>query len=126
MSKPNSETQEQKKLIQAASKYPWGQFLFHIPNESIGGIGWLTRNRQMGMRPGVPDLFLPIPMGGYHGLFIEMKTATGRTSEHQKRWIKALNTMGYKAVVCRGAFEALRLLKNYMEGKNADNGETVE
>ena len=108
------EAQAQKQLIQWCRNYPWGQFLFHIANESIGGYGWTVRNRQMGIRKGVPDLCLPVPMQGYHGLFIEMKAPNGRTSQEQKQWIKALNAFGYKAVVCKGFLEAKEALEDYM------------
>lgn len=57
---------------------------------------------------------LPIPMKGFHGLFIEMKTQTGRQSEDQKRWQSVLNTFGYKAVVCKGWEEAKNVLEEYM------------
>lgn len=109
-----NETDEQKQLIQYARTKPWGQFLFHIPNESVGGMGWTVRNRQMGMRKGVPDLMLPIPMHGYHGLFIEMKAKGGRTSKEQDNWIKALQTFGYKAVVCVGWESARDELEEYL------------
>lgn len=109
-----TETDEQRQLIQYARSKPWGQFLFHIPNESVGGMGWTVRNRQMGMRKGVPDLMLPIPMHGYHGLFIEMKAKGGRTSKEQDNWIKALETFGYKAVVCIGWEAARDELEEYL------------
>lgn len=109
-----TESFEQRQLIQWCRTQPWGQYLFHIPNESIGGQGWIVRNRQMGCRKGVPDLMLPIPMKGFHGLFIEMKTQTGRQSEDQKRWQSVLNTFGYKAVVCKGWEEAKNVLEEYM------------
>lgn len=108
------ESDEQRQLIQYVRSKPWGQFLFHIPNESVGGYGWMIRNRQMGMKKGVPDLMLPIPMHGYHGLFIEMKAAGGRLSQEQKNWIAALNTFGYLAVVCKGWEEARTRLEEYM------------
>ena len=109
-----SESDEQRQLIQWCRGKPWGQFLFHIPNESVGGMGWIVRNRQLGMKKGVPDLMLPIPMHGYHGLFIEMKTAKGgQLSEEQKRWILALVQFGYKAVVCKGWEEARKELEEY-------------
>jgi hypothetical protein len=109
-----TEADEQRQLIQYARSKPWGQFLFHIPNESIGGMGWVIRNRQMGMRKGVPDLMLPIPMHGYHGLFIEMKKKGGRTSQEQKQWIKALDTFGYKTAVCVGWEAARDVLEEYI------------
>lgn len=109
-----TEADEQRQLIQYARSKPWGQFLFHIPNESIGGMGWVIRNRQMGMRKGVPDLMLPIPMHGYHGLFIEMKKRGGRTSQEQKQWLKALDTFGYKTAVCVGWEAARDVLEEYL------------
>lgn len=109
-----TEADEQRQIIQAIRGKPWAQFLFHIPNESVGGMGWVVRNRQMGMKKGVPDLMLPIPMKGYHGLFIELKTGTGRLTEEQRRWINALNQFGYLAVMCKGWVEAVQRLEEYM------------
>ena len=117
------ESDEQRQLIQWCRGKPWGQFLFHIPNESVGGMGWTIRNRQMGMKKGVPDLMLPIPMNHWHGLFIELKTDKGQTSQEQKRWIAALRLFGYKAVVCHGWKEAKDILEEYMDD---DRVETVE
>lgn len=109
------ESDEQRQLIQYVRSKPWGPFLFHIPNESVGGYGWMIRNRQMGMKKGVPDLMLPIPMHGYHGLFIEMKAAGGRLSNEQKCWLKALDTFGYKTAVCVGWEAAKNELEGYMK-----------
>lgn len=108
-----TETQEQKQLIQWCRTDERFQYLFHIPNESVGGQGWITRNRQMGVKPGVPDLFYPVPLKGYHGLFIELKAGAGRLSESQKRWIEILKTFGYRVEVCRGWKEAAKILEEY-------------
>lgn len=112
-----TETQEQKQLIQWCRSDPRFQFLFHIPNESIGGQGWIVRNRQMGVKSGVPDLFYPVPMHGYHGMFIEMKTEKGRLSKEQKQWIDVLTTFGYKCVVAHGWMEAREALEEYVHEK---------
>lgn len=114
-----TESQEQRQLIQWCRTDPRLQFIFHIPNESVGGPGWLVRNRQMGVRSGVPDLFYPVPMKGYHGLFIEMKTKTGRLSAVQKRWLNALNEMGYLAVVAHGWEEAKCQIMDYLSIKTS-------
>lgn len=109
-----NETQEQKQLIQWCRTDPRYQYLFHIPNESVGGSAWITRNKQMGVKAGVPDLFYPVPLNGYHGMFIEMKTETGRTSAAQKKWLTALQTMGYKCVIAHGWEEAKAALEEYV------------
>lgn len=109
-----NENEEQKQLIQWCRTRPELQFLFHIPNESVGGKGWLIRNRQLGVKSGVPDLMLPIPSNGYHGLFIEMKTRIGQTSDSQDKWLQALNTFGYLAVVAHGWEEARCVILDYL------------
>ena len=111
-----TESEEQRQLIQWCRTDPRMQFIFHIPNETIGGPGWLTRNRQMGVKAGVPDLFYPVPIGKYHGLFIEMKAANGRLDPKQKKWLEALTTFGYKCVVAYGWEEARAALMEYVNG----------
>ena len=109
-----SESAEQKQLIQWCRTRPELQFLFHIPNESVGGQGWIVRNRQLGVKSGVPDLMLPIPMNGYHGMFIEMKAKNGRTAPVQQKWIDALNALGYLAVVAYGWEDARCQIEEYL------------
>lgn len=111
----HDEAWEQKQLIQWARSQKWGSLLFHIPNESVGGMGWVVRNRQMGCRKGVPDLFLPIPKNRFHGLFIEMKSAKGGSlSNEQKSWLYNLKILGYQAVVAHGWEEAKEAIENYL------------
>ena len=110
-----TETQEQKQLLQWCRSDPRLQYLFHIPNESVGGQGWLIRNRQLGVRAGVPDLFYPVPLNGFHGLFIEMKASNGQVRPEQKRWLDALETFGYKCVVAHGWIEAKEALEEYLD-----------
>ena len=90
--------------------------LYAIPN---GGKRAVTdRNRVKGAGredAGVPDMCLPVARGGYHGLYIELKRQKGGTvSDDQKEWIIALAEQGYKAVVCRGAEEAIGTIKEYL------------
>ena len=111
-----TESQEQIQLVQWCRTDPRLQYLFHIPNESVGGQGWLVRNRQMGVKAGVPDLFYPVPVNGYHGFFIEMKNKGGRLDPKQKRWLSALEQLGYKTAVCYGWEEAKEALEEYLDG----------
>ena len=73
-----------------------------------------------GMTAGISDLFLPLPVNTYAGLYIEMKrpkthnSAQGRLSEAQKEFLDYANSVGYKAVVCYGAEEAISEIQKYI------------
>ena len=69
----------------------------------------------MGGRAGVPDLCLPVPRGKYHGLYIELKTVTGRATAEQEWWGDRLLEQGYFWEVCHGWESAVRVLEWYLE-----------
>ena len=70
----------------------------------------------MGVKAGVPDLCLPVPMNGFAGLYIEMKYGKNKPTDHQKEWIKALKEQGYKVTVCYSGVEATQELESYLQG----------
>lgn len=108
-----SEAEEQAAVIQYCDlrHIP----VFHIPNGGSRNKAEAARFKAQGVRPGVPDLFVPVPKGGYAGLFIEMKTPQGRVSEAQKRWLSRLKQNGYCTRVCRSFDEARRTIDFYMK-----------
>ena len=68
-----------------------------------------------GMLSGVPDLFLPVPKNGYHGLFIEMKSEKGRVTENQHWFLTNAESLGYKTVICYSANEAISAIQAYYD-----------
>lgn len=71
--------------------------------------------KRMGVSPGFPDIFIAVPKGPYHGLFIEMKRIQGGfVSDYQKEWLASLNEKGYRAVVCRGFEAAIKETEHYL------------
>lgn len=96
------------------SRWPELALLFHIPNGGTRDAVEGRHLKQQGVRSGVPDLCLPVPSGRYHGLFIELKTETGRASVNQKWWIERLEAAGYFARVCHGWQAAAALLEWYL------------
>lgn len=108
-----SEHREQAALIQwwalyCRTKHIDESLLFAIPNGGKRTFAVANIMKSEGMRSGVPDLFLAVPHGEYHGMFIEMKRANGGTlQDTQKSYLSLLGSVGYKCVVCHG-FEAAR------------------
>ena len=68
-----------------------------------------------GMLSGVPDLFLPVPKNGYHGLFIEMKSDKGRVTENQHWFLTNAESLSYKTVICYSAKEAISAIQAYYD-----------
>ena len=116
-----TEDEEQIALMRwaalATPAHPELRLLFHIPNGGSRGKAEAGRFRAMGVKPGVPDLFLPVPRSGFHGLFVELKrTKGGRVSPEQEEWLRALVDKGYMARVCPGWEAASRAILAYLEG----------
>lgn len=89
--------------------------LLHIPNGGHRHKATAGRFKALGVKKGVPDLFLPVPRDGCHGLWIEMKRVRGgRLSSEQEDWHTKLRARGYRVEVCRGAGEAIAVLKDYL------------
>ena len=114
-----TEAQHQTNVIRwsmaVRGKYPELALLFHIPNGGSRDVREAAHMKEQGVKAGVPDLFLPVPRRGYHGLFIEMKTPTGRVSPDQKWWQAELECQGYVSAVCRGWEEAVGVIEWYLE-----------
>ena len=114
-----SEAQEQTAVMTWARynerRYPMLKWLHHIPNGGMRSTMKAVRLKAEGVRPGVSDLCLPVPRGGYHGMYIEMKRpdhSNGPTSD-QKDWLDYFNRAGYRAVVCYGYEEAVKEIQRY-------------
>ena len=71
--------------------------------------------KQQGMLSGVPDLFLPVKNSYFSGLYIEMKSAKGRVSVEQSRYLKCAAENGYSVVVCYSANEAIKRIEDYYQ-----------
>ena len=108
-----SEHEHQKIVISFCGKHPELSVIYANPNGGLRDIGTAIKLKAEGVKKGVPDLFLPLAKKGYHGLFIELKTETGRASKEQKEWIEKLSANGYHAAICVGYKSAIELLKDY-------------
>lgn len=112
-----SEAQEQIKIFNYAKYNNKLRWLFAIPNGGSRDIREAARLKLQGVKAGVSDMFLPIPNSMFHGLFIELKVGTNKTSQLQDEFIDYVRNNGYMAKVCYGADEAIRTIKSYLEEK---------
>lgn len=110
--KPSSplESAEQAALFEHAksreAKDPRWRLLFAIPNgTAASSIHQAVLAKKTGAKKGVPDMFLPVPMPPWHGLFVELKRVGGVASDiskEQAAWLADLQEQGYQTVVAFG------------------------
>jgi hypothetical protein len=96
------------------ARWPELRLLYAIPNGGDRHPVVAAKMKAEGVRAGVPDYCLPVARGGYHGLYVELKTPTGYPSREQRAWIAALREQGYRAEVCRGWAAAWDVIREYM------------
>lgn len=97
--------------------YPdYARLLFAIPN---GGYRTPTTARYMkaeGVQSGVPDMFLAVPKGKTHGLWIEMKNGkAGRVSDKQTEMMQLLWDQGYDCRIARSMDDFMQIVTEYLK-----------
>jgi len=112
------ERAEQCAVIQWAAlmerQHPELALLFAIPNGGSRHRIEAFNLKRSGVRPGVPDLCLPVSRQGYHALYIEMKSIKGKVSLKQEGLITQLRVHGNYAEVCNSSIVAIGHLKWYL------------
>jgi hypothetical protein len=92
--------------------------IFAIPNGGARGKIEAAIMKGEGVLAGVADLFVMHPNEhGMHGLFIEMKSATGRLSPMQKEFQKQARAQGYSYGECRSLDEFMMCVDSYLNSK---------
>ena len=95
-------------------KYPALKLMHHIPNGGGRSKAEAGIFKAMGVKNGVPDVFLPAPRGIYHGLYIEFKSRVGKPSIEQIRILESLREAGYFACVCDTLDSAIKMTEKYL------------
>lgn len=114
------ESQEQISALQWFKlKYPDKEKIsFHIANERKCSANYGNFLQKMGVKKGVPDIFIPFSRKNYHGLFIEIKSKKGKKTKEQIDFINELNINGYYACFCFGFNEIIEKINWYFSGTN--------
>ena len=110
-----TEQSEQETLVQWLKlKNIWH---YAIPNGAwTKNYGVAVNLKKAGLSPGTPDICIPTPKNGKHGLYIEMKPKSGgKVSLSQIGWIKYLTEAGYVAKVAHGFDHAMQIVYEYFQ-----------
>ena len=117
IAKSGTEESHQTALFAAIAldtEYPQLRLLLAIPNGGLRNKITAAKLKAQGVKAGVPDLFLPVARGRYHGLWIEMKKEGGKLSEAQNIWARWLFDEGYGHFIAFSWEQAAAILENYL------------
>lgn len=117
------EREEQAALFRYAALQSRRDSRWSLLNSSQNGMRTTPAQarwaKACGMRKGFPDISLPVPSHGYHGLFIELKRR-GATEcavrPEQREWLAQLAGQGYAAQVAYGWEHAIEVISAYLAG----------
>lgn len=113
--KPNVPLEVQEQIAAATWMTNQQIIFYHIPNGGYRDYREAAKFKRMGVKPGVPDICIPIARQGFHGLYIELKRVTGGSvSETQRFWLEELRKQGYDVFIAKGAKELINYVKNYL------------
>lgn len=106
-------------------RFPELEFMFAVPNGGKRDPRVAAKLKLEGVRRGVPDVWLPVPRGGYHGLVFEMKSGDNKETAEQKKYLRFLSQQGYLTATCYTWEDAKVLVENYLEGKWINHASTI-
>jgi len=95
-------------------RFPELGLLFAIPNGGHRNIIVATKLKREGVKPGIPDLCLPMGDGEHCALYIEMKRPKGKPTKIQSGVHVKLRQYGNKVVICDSLTSAAQELINYI------------
>lgn len=95
-------------------KHPELRWLFHAANGGWRKKAVAAKLKAEGVKPGVADYFLPVARRDKHGLFLELKTLTGRPSPEQRQFAQDMELAGYEHHFCRGWVRAWEVICEYL------------
>lgn len=113
-----SEHSEQLALFEwaklAQKRWPELALMFAIPNGGKRPVGVGVKLKAEGVKPGVPDLALLVPRGGFSALLIELKFGENKLTDSQKWWHDELCKAGNLVRTCWGWEQARTEIEKYL------------
>lgn len=125
---------EQKALFDWVQLQPWHHQWVHWPNERAKATGdksgFADRERidlsKQGVKRGMPDNWLFMPIGNHPGAVSELKrvgATRSAVSPEQRWWLTTLEAQGWAVGVHRGWVEASEFFLDYVAGNWSTDGQ---
>ena len=109
-----SESAIQKAVMEWVNLKPTiKNFIIHIPNEGKRSARYGKSLKDMGMRPGVADLFIAMARHECNGAWIELKSTNGVLTEQQKEFLHDMEEQNYFTQVCGSIESAIATIDWY-------------
>ena len=87
----------------------------HFANERRCSVQQGRLLKRMGVKKGVSDFFLAVALGGFHGMWLELKTGKGKLTSEQFDFLERKRDRGYCARVAHGSDEAKEAILFYLD-----------
>ena len=101
-----------KSIVDALERFRLpGVIWFHCPSGIHASAKAMIRMKPLGFIAGVADLCISIP--GNRFCFMEIKTPSGRLSEHQEAFLAGMERNGHRTAVVRSVDEAMFVLRDW-------------
>jgi len=96
----------------------------HFANERKCSVQQGRTLKRMGVKKGVSDFFLAIPLDGYSGFWLELKVGKNKATPEQEAFMNRKTGRGYFCAACWGFEDAKELiltyLRNYKKNRTQD------
>ena len=93
------------------------RLIYAVPNGGKRHPVVAAKLKAEGVRKGMPDINIDIPIGIHSGMRIEFKSSKGRVEPHQKEIHDLLRQQFYVVEIHRDAASAFDSLMGYLRGK---------
>jgi predicted RecB family endonuclease len=93
--------------------YPVLRWIHAIPNGGHRHVAVAKRMKAEGVKAGILDICIPIPVDEWAGAYVEMKYGKGRLTNNQKAFIEAIQGT-HKVYVCYSWTEAAKAIGDYL------------
>lgn len=100
--------------------FPELRLMFAIPNGGLRNKATAGRLKAEGVKTGVSDIFLPVPVMGKGGLWIELKRhpGAGAATDDQIQWLTDMRHQSFAACLCKGWECARDIIVDYLQYGN--------